>query len=262
MLPRSDENRQAAEGAKLHRAVAVMLDANQRPQQRRRGRRVLAGEPLDVGCGQADRAGDALRRVLLHPLDKRVVADGVPGHVVVIDQIVADDHVHHGERERGVAAGPDLQVPVGGLGGAGPDGIDDDEPGPAALRFAYERPEMQVGDDRVGAPQHDVAAVDDLLGIDPGAGADRDLEAGRCHGAADVAIQIAASHRSEQTPIERRLLNHSLDARRTVRQDRLGARFVHDGLPSRCDVPERLVPTDAFEPRLTLPADALERWSM
>ena len=44
-----------------------------------------------------------------------------------------------------------------------------------------------------------------------------------------------------------------------MRQDRLGARFVHDGLPSRCDVGERLVPTDAFEPRLTLPADALER---
>ena len=113
---------------------------------------------------------------------------------------------------------------------------------------------MQVGDDRVGAPQHDVPAVDDLLGIDPGAGADRGREAGRCHGAADIAIEIAASHRSEQTRVEGRLLNQPLDARRAVRQDRLSARFVDDGLPSRCDVPERLVPTDAFELPLTLPA--------
>ena len=232
VLPRAGQDRQAADGAELHRAIALVLDPDQRPQQRRLRRRVLAGEPFDVTGRKADGAGDALRRVLLDSLDERVVSDRVAGDVVVIDQAVADDDVHHRERERGVARRLDLNVPVGGVGGSRADRIDDDEPRAAALRLAHERPEVQVGDNRVGAPQHDVAAVDDLFGIDAAAGADRDLEAGRCDRAADAALEIAAAHRPEQAPIDRRLLDHALDAGGTVRDDRLRARLGGNRLPA------------------------------
>ena len=110
---------------------------------------------------QAPPCRHALRRVLPHAIDQRLVADGVARHVVVIDEAVADDDVHHGERERGVAGGFDLKVPVGRLRRARPDRIDDDDLRAAPLRLADKRPVVQVRDDRVRAPQHDEAAVDD-----------------------------------------------------------------------------------------------------
>jgi hypothetical protein len=51
MLPRAAEHRQTGERPKLHRPVAMVLDPDQRPQQRRLRRRVLAREPLDLFRG-------------------------------------------------------------------------------------------------------------------------------------------------------------------------------------------------------------------
>ena len=173
VLPRSGQHRQAAKRAKLHRAVAMMLDADQRPQQRRLRRRVFARESFDVFCRQAHRVWHAFRRVLPHAFRERVVTDRVLRNVVVIDQAVADDDVHHRQRQRRVTGRLDLNVPVGRLRGARPDRIDHHDLRAAALRFAHERPEMEVGDDRVRSPQHDVAAVDDLFGIDSRSRPDR-----------------------------------------------------------------------------------------
>jgi len=70
----------------------------------------------------------------------------------VIDQAVADHHMHHGQRKRRVASGFELHVPVSSLSGAGSDRIDDHDLRTASLRFADQRPQVQVRDDRVGSP--------------------------------------------------------------------------------------------------------------
>ena len=259
MLPRADQHGEAGQRAELHRAVAMMLGTDQRPQQRRNRRRVLACESLDVRGRQADDIRDAVGRVVLDAIDQRVVADGVLRDVVAIDEPVADDHVHHRERQRPVAARLELHVPVGGLRGARPDRIDHDHLRATPLRLVHERPEVQVGDDRVRAPEHDVAAVHDVLGIDPRAGADGRGQARRGDGAADLAMEAAAPHRPEQPLVDRRRLNQPLRARGAVREDRFRSRFSNDRLPARRDVRQRGLPRHALEAPLALRADPLER---
>ena len=259
VLPRSAQHGEARERAEQHRAVAVVLNPDQRPQQRRLRRRVLSREALDLAGRQSGDLRDAFRRVVAHARHERVESDRVPRHVFAIDEIVADHHVHHREGEGGVARGFDRQVPVRRFGGSRPDRIDDDDLCSASLRFADERPEVQVRDDRVRAPQHDEAAVYDLLGIDAGPGADGRGESRRGDGTADVPLEFRAAHRSKEPPVERFHLNEPLRASGAVGQDRFGSRFRGNRLEPRADVGERLVPGDTNEIPLTLPADALQR---
>ena len=171
------------------------------------------------------------RRVLPCAVRQRFVPDGVLRHVLVVHQAVANHHVHHRQRQRRIAGGLDLHVPVGGFRGARSDRIDDHDLGAAALRFAHQRPEVQVRDDRVRPPQHDEPAVDDLFRIDAGAATDRGRQPRGRHGAADLAIEAAAAHRPEQPPVERGRLNQPLHAGGAVRQDRLRARFRGNRAP-------------------------------
>jgi hypothetical protein len=57
MLPCAAEDWQTSQRAEQHGAVAMVLDADQRSQQRRLSRRVLAREALDVFCRQSDSRG-------------------------------------------------------------------------------------------------------------------------------------------------------------------------------------------------------------
>ena len=164
-------------------------------------------------------------------LHVRLVPDRVLRDVLVVHQTVADDDVHHRERQRRVAGRLDRQVPVGRFRGPGPNRIHHDDLRAPTLRLAHERPEMEVRDDRVRPPQHDVPAMDDLLRIDSGAGSNRGREACGSDRAADVAVEAATPHRPEQPHVERGLLYQSLHARRAVGQDGFGARFLDDRLP-------------------------------
>ena len=101
-----------------------------------------------------------------------------------------------------VAGWRDREVPVGRFRGPGPDRIHHDNLRAATLRLAYQRPEVEVRDDRVRPPQHDVPAVDDLLRIDSGPGSDGGREAGGSDRAADMAIEAAAPHRTEQPRVD------------------------------------------------------------
>ena len=257
--PRTRQHGQAAERPKDHRAVAMMLWADERPQQRRLRRGVFAREPFDLFDRETDRVRYTIGRVLPGALGQRVVADRVLRNVVGVDEAVADDDVHHRQRERRIAGRLDLNVPVGRFRRPRPDRIDDDDLRAAALRLAHERPEVEVRDDRVGSPQHDVAAVDDVFGIDSRAGPDRRGKAGVRDRAADVSIEIAAAHRPEQAPVDRRLLDQALHTRGAVRQDRFRAGLLDDRLPSRGDVGQRLVPGHAREATLPFRTDALQR---
>ena len=257
--PRAAEDGQARQRAKLHRAVAMVLDADERPQQRRLRGRVFAGEALDLLGRQSDRVRYLCRRVLLHALRQGFVPDGVLRHVVVIHEAVANHDVHHRQRQRRIARGLDLDVPVGGFRGAGPDRIDDHDLRPAALGFEHQRPEVEIGDDRVRPPQHDEPAVDHLFRVDARAATNRGRHPRGRHRPADVAIEAAAAHRPEQAAVERRLLDDALHAGGAVRKNGLRARLRGDRLPPRRDVGERLVPAHAHEPALALAPRPLQR---
>ena len=200
-----------------------MLDTDQRPQERRLRGCVLVREPFDFFRRQPHGTRDIARGVLPGTLGEAVVSNRVTRHVVVVDQAVADHHVHHRERQHGIARGLDLQMPIRRLGSARPDRIDDHDLRAAALRLAHNRPVVQVRDDRVGTPEHDVAAVDRVLGVDPGPTADRGFQPRRRDGAADVSIEIAAAHRSEQAHVDRGLLDQPLNAGGAIRKDSLRA---------------------------------------
>ena len=109
MPPRSGQHGKAGHRPEQHRAVAMVLGADERPQQRRLRRGVLARESLDVVRRQADRVRHALGGVLPDALRQRLVADRVLRDVVVIHEAVADDDVHHRERKRRVAGRLDRQ---------------------------------------------------------------------------------------------------------------------------------------------------------
>jgi hypothetical protein len=244
------QHRQARDRPELHRPVAMMLEADQRAKEGRLRGRILTREALDPGGVEPHGPGHFTGRIRPHPFHQGVIAGRMPTDVLAIDQPVPHHDVHDGEGEERIRAGTDLQVPVRLRGRARPDRIDHDQSRPALPRVLDQRPVVQVRDDRVRAPQDDVPAVEDVFGIDPGAGTDRCREAGGRHGAADVAIEPAAAHRAEQAPVERRHLDHALRPGRTVGKDGLGSGLGADGIQSLCDVGERLVPPDANEPPL------------
>ena len=82
------------------------------------------------------------------------------GEVVAVGEPVAHQDVHDAERQRGVGADADRQVPVGAARGAGAARIDDDERHAALARRLDQRPEMHVGRGEVGAPGDDQVGVD------------------------------------------------------------------------------------------------------
>ena len=174
MLPRAAEHRagtrasgtasRRCDDARGRSAAAAATAASSRT--RARSARCLrpAGRP----------SATPRRRVGLRALRQRVVPDGVlrrrtrdpPGRR---ESSRASSRAPARHRSPGLicrcqSAASAVRVRIGSI---------DDELRAAALRFAHQRPVVQVGDDGVGAPQDDEAAVDDVFGIDARAGADR-----------------------------------------------------------------------------------------
>ena len=234
-----------------------MLDPDQRTEEGRLRGRVFAREAFDLIGGEAHNGRHRLRRVIAGAFDQGVVSHGVARDVVEIDQGVAHHHVHHRESQRRVASGFDLQVPVRGLGGTRANRIDNHKPGSAALRFAYVRPVVEIGDDGVSAPQHDVAAVDDVFRVDTGPHAEGRGHSGPGDTPADRSLQVSAAHDPEETAVDGRHLDQALHSRGAVRHNGLGSRFSDDSPPSTGDVFECLVPRDALEASFSLSAHAL-----
>ena len=117
-------------------------------------------------------------RPVADALAQAVEAFGVAGDVIGVVEAFADDDVHHGQRQRGIAAGIDEEVVVGGRAGAVAVRIDGVELRAVAARFHDERPEMDVGAEDVGAPGQDQPGVAELLGLGAVAHAER-LRSGR-----------------------------------------------------------------------------------
>ena len=119
----------------------------------RASRPLVGGEAGDL---LATRSGGVLRRA--RPRGAR--SPRVRRDVLGVVQALGDDHVHEPERQRRVGARQRAHVPVGRRGRARPQRVDHDDPRARLARLLDDRPQVQVGDDRVRPPQHDEAAVE------------------------------------------------------------------------------------------------------
>ena len=123
-------------------------------------------------------------------------AQRVARDVVAVEQALGDQHVHHAERERAVGAGQQRDVlrctsPPTGCG-TGSIAI---TLAPRRFGLLHARPEVQVGDDRVGAPDQDQLRLVEALRVHADRAAERRLEAGLA-GATSTACGRAARRRA------------------------------------------------------------------
>ncbi len=245
---------------RAHRIAATMHALHAVVQADRRGAQmpVVVRQRLDLGgCDAADR-GDLFRRILLRALRQRLEAERMTRDVIVVEPILAHQHMHEPERERGIGAGQQRDVLVALLGGRRAVRVDRDQLRPLALGLLRKAPQVQVRRDRVRAPEDDEPAVRERLHRGAGARAQRVVHRLGTRRRADCAIQMACAQPVEETCGHRFALHQTHRPRIAVRNDALrvdrGDRFQ-----ACCDRVERLVPGDALECAVTLGPDALQR---
>ena len=105
MAPGADQRGQAGDRADCLAAAAAALDRDALADGGRLGRGKFACQRADVVGRDAGDRGDPFRRIVRRARLELVEAERVFLHVVVIDEILRDDHVHHAQRERAVGAG-------------------------------------------------------------------------------------------------------------------------------------------------------------
>ena len=111
---------------------------------------------------------DATRwRILLRAGFKLVVAQRVFVDVVVIHQVLGDDHVHHAQRQGPVCSRADLDMPVGLLGGTSADRVDDHDFSTILLCLEDEGPGVQVRAQHVHRPDDDVFRIGEAFHVEP-----------------------------------------------------------------------------------------------
>ena len=173
--PGTGHRRQAGGGMQIGRAVARAREAVADAQIALLGGTVEPREVFDLGDGQAGDlggpgriAGDEVGLDLLVPV-------AVAGQVVAVGQAVAQQDMDHGAGQRRVRAGLERQMQVGLFGRSGTVGVDHHQLGAVGFLGAGDvRHDVDLGADRIAAPDHhqfrlgDFAGVHAFLGTDPG----------------------------------------------------------------------------------------------
>jgi hypothetical protein len=118
LLPGSGERGQQRDGLHGQSAALTALHAVVEANHRGAHRGVLASQRDNIFGGNPGQRGGALGRILLHLLAQIVEAGGVALDVIGVAEIFRDQHVHHAERQRRVAARVDGKMLVGKLPGA------------------------------------------------------------------------------------------------------------------------------------------------
>ena len=167
----------------------------------------------------------------------------------MIEQVFGDQYVHDPECQSGVGARHQRDVLVTLLGRCAPVGIDRDQLRAAALRFLRARPEMQVRDDRVAAPDQNQPAVLELLDVGPDRSADGRRPSRLACRRADRAVEQRRAKPMEETAIHRTVLQKAHRAGIRIRDDglravvRLGDRGEFGGDRVECLVPRYALET-------------------
>ncbi|MNO48279.1 hypothetical protein D3C76_386120 [compost metagenome] len=262
LSPGANQGRQTGDVAHRHAAATHALQAV--VEADRHGLAALAcltvvPRQLEhfLGGDAADLRG-ALRRPLLHALLELFEAQGVLGDVRLVQQILGDQHMHHAERQRRVGARHQRNMLVAFFRRERAVGIDGDELGAAPLGLLHAGPEVQVGGDRVAAPDQNQFGMLELFDIGAQLGADGVRVADTARGAADGAIEVRRADLVEKARGHRVTLHQAHGAGIAVRQDGLrGAR--RDVLEACGNGIEGLVPAYALKRAFTFSADPLHR---
>ena len=193
VLPGAGDRRDAACRVHVGRAVARAREAVAEAEE---GALVVADEPGEFLDGLDRRAGDRRGPVAARAL--RRCASSSRGasvylfEVVPVRLAVAEQAMHHRAGERAVGAGLDQHRQIGLLHGAVHVDVDGDDLGAALLARAHGvRHHVDLGVDRIGAPDHDQVGLRHLARIDAGdrAGAGGEAAIGRID--ADGAVEAA-----------------------------------------------------------------------
>ena len=255
IAPVPGERRQAGDGAHRHAAAGVPLHTVIEPDRRRPRAGVLARQRHDLLSRETANGRRLFRRIVLHPLLQLRKAEGMAPDVIVIVESLADDHVHHAQGQRGIGAGQRRQVPVAFRRRQAAVGVDRDHLGAAALRLLHARPEVQVGDDGVGAPDEDQLRFVEALRVHADTGTKGDFHAYLAGRRTQRAIEQRRAELVEEAPVHRSVLHQPHGAGVAAGQD--GLRLDSgDLLELRRDGVERLVPGDALEPAFAFRTDA------
>jgi len=206
------------------------------------GRRIFARQRLDVGHRDAGDLGNAFGRIVRGARLQLLEAERVFLHVIVIDQPLGDDDVHHAQRERAVGARLDGHVPVRLFGGARAHGVDDHDLGTLLLRFEDERPRVQVGADHVHPPHDDVLRVGKALEVQSTGWAHGHDPGCRRSGLAIGFFRHRGPQAVEERVPGREPVERALMAEIGVRHDRLRTVGRGDVGPAALDFRERVVP--------------------
>ena len=150
-------------------------------------------------------------------------------------------------------------MPVGLFGGARVRRVDHYNARAGTPGFFDEVPQVQVGDDGIGAPEHDVAAVHDFLRHDPERSAVRGGYPSEAGAAADGANEPCSAEPVEEALAHGIALDQPLGAEVGVGEYRRCAVTCHDFLQARGDWVERGVPAHALEPAGPFGPDAAQR---
>ena len=115
-------------------AHRLALHALTQPEQRRS---LAIGDRrfFDQGFGHAAELGRARRRHGRYRGRELFRTDCMIGEEGLIDEVPCAQHMQHAESEGSIAAGPELEMNVGGGRRVMGDGIDHDDPGAGSLRF-------------------------------------------------------------------------------------------------------------------------------
>ena len=247
MLPRPGQRGQHGNGPDRRAAVFRALHAVVHAQRGGPGRRVFAGQTLDLARGYAGPGGHALRCVFARPLGQLLKAVGHLVDIGAVFQALIQDDVHQAQRQRGIRAGADGDMPVGQRGSARAVGVDDDQPCPAAPRLFHKGPEVDVVAVNVRAPGQDQLGQAEVLG-----GCAQLLAVDQVPGHAaclgtDGPIQLACAQAMKEAPVHGAEAQHADGARVAVGQDRLGAVAVGSYLKFCGNRIQRLVPAGALK---------------
>ena len=259
MRPRAGDRGNAARRMHVDRAVARAGKAVAEPEE---GALVGGDQPCEFLDGLDRAAGDRggpLRRPRLHMRFEFARRIGVAIEIIPVGSAVAEQAMHDRAGQRAVGAGLNQHRKIGLLHGAVHVDIDRDDLGAALLSRARRmRHHIDLGGDRVGAPDHHQIGLRHFARIGAGkpAGAGDETGPGRVHADGglkagiflDVAqpVDAVAHHKAHRAGIE--IGPHRFGAvARFGFQERFGG-----------DV-ERVVPGDRLERARSLRALAAQR---
>src|SRR5205085_4278172 len=202
----------------------------------------------------------ALRGILRDARRERLEPERVARDVVAIQKILRDERVHHAQRQCGIGSRQRCEVTMAFLSREAAVRIDRDERCPAALCFLDAAPQMQIGDDRIRAPDQNQLRVLELLEVGADRSADRRSVAFLAGGRTDRSVEKRRAQAVEEAPVHRRGLHEAHRSRVAVRQNRLRAVARRRDLPEALgDGIECVVPRNALETTAALRADSSQR---